>query len=128
MSLISSLNKFLGLGAADKGVGHWWSQRLTAVALIPLGLWFAFTFASLSDFSHESVVTFIQAPMNSALLVLTVLILSYHSQLGVQVVVEDYIHNAALKSIILISASFAHVVVAVVGVFSVLKISLGTPG
>ena len=128
MSLISSLNKFLGLGAADKGVGHWWAQRLTAVALIPLGLWFAFTFASLSDFSHESVVTFIQAPMNSALLVLTVLILSYHSQLGVQVVVEDYIHNAALKSIILISASFAHVVVAIVGVFSVLKISLGAPG
>ena len=128
MSLISSLNKFLGLGAADKGVGHWWAQRLTAVALIPLGLWFAFTFASLSDFSHESVVTFIQAPMNSALLVLTVLILSYHSQLGVQVVVEDYIHNAALKSIILISASFAHVVVAIVGVFSVLKVLLGALG
>ena len=66
--------------------------------------------------------------MNSALLVLTLLILSYHSQLGVQVVVEDYVHNAALKSIILISASFAHVVVAIVGVFSVLKISLGAPG
>ena len=128
MSLISSLNKFLGLGAADKGVGHWWAQRLTAVALIPLGLWFAFTFASLSDFSYESVVTFIQAPMNSALLVLTLLILSYHSQLGAQVVVEDYVHNAALKSIILMSASFAHIVVAIVGVFSVLKISLGALG
>ena len=128
MSLISSLNKFLGLGTADKSVGHWWAQRLTAIALIPLGLWFVFAFASLSDFSYQSVITFIQAPMNSVLLVLTLLILSYHSQLGVQVVVEDYIHNATLKSMILMSASFAHVVVALVGVFSVLKISLGTPG
>ena len=128
MSLISSFNRFLGLDAADKGGGHWWAQRLTAVALIPLGLWLAFAFASLGDFSYKSVVAFVQAPMNSALLVLTLLTLSYHSQLGVQVVVEDYIHDVTLKSIIHISVSFAHVVIAVAGVFSVLKISLGAPG
>ena len=128
MSLISSFNRFLGLDTADKGVGHWWAQRLTAVALVPLGLWVVFAFASLGDFSYKLVVIFIQAPMNSALLILTLLMLSYHSKLGVQVVIEDYVHNTILKSIILISASFVHVVVVVVGVFSVLKISLGTPG
>jgi len=96
--------------------------------LVPLGLWVVFAFASLGDFSYKLVVIFIQAPMNSALLILTLLMLSYHSKLGVQVVIEDYVHDTILKSIILISASFVHVVVVVVGVFSVLKISLGTPG
>ena len=128
MSLISSFNRFLGLDAADKGVGHWWAQRLTAVALVPLGLWVVFAFASLGDFSYKLVVIFIQAPMNSALLILPLLMLSYHPKLGVQVVIEDYVHDTVLKSIILISASFVHVVVVVVRVFSVLKISLGTPG
>ena len=128
MSLVSPLNRVLGLGSAKEGAEHWWAQRLTAIALVPLGLWFAFTFGGLGDFSYDSVVAFIGQPLNSILLILTVLTLSYHSHLGVQVVAEDYLHGPSIKVIVIASVLFAHVTVAVAGIFAVLKVAFGTPG
>ena len=128
MSLVSPLNRVLGLGSAKEGAEHWWAQRLTAIALVPLGLWFAFALGGLGDLTYDSVVAFIGQPLNSILLILTVLTLSYHSHLGVQVVAEDYLHGPSIKVIVIASVLFAHVTVAVAGIFAVLKVAFGTPG
>ena len=127
MSLVSPLGRVLGLGSAKEGVEHWWSQRLSAVALVPLGLWLAFVFIGVGDFDYGAVVALMQSPINSIVLVLTVITLTYHSQLGVQVVVEDYV-SGPLKILTLVLVSFVHVAVAVAGVFAVLKVAFGAPG
>jgi|TARA_B110000116_G_C16456076_1_gene411576 succinate dehydrogenase / fumarate reductase, membrane anchor subunit len=125
MSLVSPLNKALGLGSAKEGAEHWWVQRLSAVALIPLGLWFAVALAGMEDMTYRSVIEFIRHPVNSILLILALITLTYHSQLGVQVVVEDYVHSSTLKVITIVVVSFAHILVAVAGIFAVLKVALG---
>ena len=125
MSLVSPLNKVLGLGSAKEGAEHWWVQRLSAVALIPLGLWFAVALAGMEDMTYSSVVEFIRHPVNSILLILALITLTYHSQLGVQVVVEDYVHASTLKVVTIVGVSFTHILVAVAGIFAVLKIALG---
>ena len=125
MSLVSPLNKFIGLGSAKEGAEHWWMQRLSAVALIPLGLWFSFALGAMDQLDYSSVVEFVRYPVNSILLVLALIALTYHSQLGVQVVVEDYVHSSSLKIITIVAVSFAHILVAVAGIFAILKVALG---
>ena len=125
MSLVSPLNKVIGLGSAKEGAEHWWMQRLSAVALIPLGLWFSFALGAMDQLDYSSVVEFIRYPVNSILLVLALIALTYHSQLGVQVVVEDYVHSSSLKIITIVAVSFAHILVAVAGIFAILKVALG---
>ena len=125
MSLVSPLNKVIGLGSAKEGAEHWWMQRLSAVALIPLGLWFSFALGAMDQLDYSSVVEFIRYPVNSILLVLALITLTYHSQLGVQVVVEDYVHSSSLKIITIVTVSFAHILVAVAGIFAILKVALG---
>lgn len=125
MSLVTPLNRVLGLGSANDGTEHWWGQRLSAVALAVLGSWLAIAVLGFEDFSHATVVSWVKAPINSVMLVLTVLTLCYHSQLGVQTVVEDYVHGAALKIATLIASTFAHILLAVAGVFSLLKLAFG---
>lgn len=125
MRLVSPLNRVLGLGSAKTGVEHWWAQRLTAVALVPLGAWFAMALAGLDGFSYAAVVGLIQVPINSVLLILTLSALSYHSHLGVQVVIEDYVHSPGIKVFSLVAASFAHIAVAVAGIFAVLRVAFG---
>ncbi|MFL2538294.1 MAG: succinate dehydrogenase, hydrophobic membrane anchor protein [Candidatus Rariloculaceae bacterium] len=125
MSLVSPLNKVIGLGSAKEGAEHWWMQRLSAVALIPLGLWFSFALGAMDQLDYSSVVEFVRYPVNSILLVLALITLTYHSQLGVQVVVEDYVHSSSLKIITIVTVSFAHILVAVAGIFAILKVALG---
>ena len=125
MNLVTPLNRVLGLGSAKGGVEHWWAQRVTAAALVLLGLWFAFAVAALDDFSYVSVVAWIEQPITSVLLILTALTVSYHSYLGVQVVIEDYVHDNAAKVILLTLSTFAHVAFAIVGLFAILKIAFG---
>ena len=124
MSLQTPLGKVLGLGSARDGTGHWWGQRVSAVALALLGLWFAGSLAGLEGFTHAQVLPFIANPLNGVLLVLFCLTLAYHSQLGVQVVIEDYVHATAAKVVALIVSRFAHVFIAVLSVFAVLRIGL----
>ena len=127
MSLITPLNRVLGLGTAAGATQHWWAQRLTAVALVPLGLWFAASLAALNDYSYAAMAAWIGKPITGALLVATTLCIVYHSWLGVQVVVEDYVHAAGLKVSFLVLSTFAHALGAIAGVFAILKIALGTP-
>ena len=125
MRLVSPLNRVLGLGSAKSGVEHWWAQRLTAVALIPLGLWFAMALAGPDELHYAAVVALIQVPFNSVMLILALFALSYHSHLGVQMVIEDYVHTPAVKVFSLVAAFFAHIAVAVAGIFAVLKVAFG---
>ena len=127
MSLVSPLNRVLGLGSAKEGTEHWWGQRISAVALAVLGLWLVIAVAGLESFAFASVAGWVQQPLTSVLLVLTVLTLCYHSQLGVQIVVEDYVHAAGLKIATLIASTFVHVLLAAVGIVAVLKLAFGPP-
>lgn len=126
MSLRSPLGRVLGLGSAKDGTEHWWGQRVSAIALLILGLWFAFALATLSGFSYEEAVAFIGRPVNSILLLLLTLTLAYHSYLGLQVVIEDYVHAPGLKLASLLLSRYAHILLGVAAAFAVLKIGLGT--
>ena len=127
MSLVSPLNRVLGLGSAKDGTEHWWGQRVSAVALVILGLWLVIGIAGLESFSYADVTSWMRSPVTSVMLLLTVLTLSYHSYLGVQIVVEDYVHTASLKIATLIASTFAHLLLAAAGAFAVLKVAFGMP-
>ena len=125
MSLRSPLGKVLGLGTAKDGTDHWWAQRMSAVALALLGLWFIVSLLQLPGFDQGSVVEFIGTPLNSIFMALLCATLAYHSYLGVQVVLEDYVHGPGLKVFSLVASRFAHIFVAVASIYAVLKIGLG---
>lgn len=124
MSLRTPLGQVLGLGTAKDGTGHFWGQRLSGIGLIVLGFWFAYCLVTMTGFSHVDAVAFIGAPMNSVLLLLLVVTVAYHSYLGVQVVIEDYVIAHGLKLASLILARFAHVYLAVAAIYAILKIGL----
>ena len=127
MSLRSPIGRVLGLGSAKEGVGHWWTQRVTSVALVVLTLWFVSALLRLGDLGYPIVTAWMSSPLNAVLLSLLIATAVYHSQLGVQVVVEDYVARHGTKVIVLLLLNFLHVVVGALGVFSVLRIAFGTP-
>lgn len=113
-----------GLGASKEGVGHWWAQRVTAVALIPLVLWFAFAMASLWGASYDQAEAWIKLPFNAIAMLLFVVTMLYHSQLGLQIVIEDYVHREGAKIALLLFTKFLNIVLAVSAVYAVLKVAL----
>lgn len=125
MKYRTPLGNVLGLGSSKSGVHHWWVQRLTAVALIPLTLWFAYAVVSgcLDVSSIETARAFIGDPIHAILLILLTFTTLHHSQLGLQVVVEDYVHGP-LKTLTLVAVKFAHVVAGVAGIYSIIIISI----
>ena len=126
MSLRSPVGRVLGLGTAKDGVGHWWMQRVTSIALVVLALWFVSALIRMGGFANYAVVTtWIGQPLNSVLLILLIGTVVYHSQLGVQVVVEDYV-GGGLKIVTMLLINFIHVGLAAAGIFAVLKIAFGT--
>ena len=127
MSLRSPIGRVLGLGAAKEGVSHWWSQRVTSVALVLLCLWFVASLLGMPMSDYDRVVTWIAQPLNTVLLLLLIATLVYHSLLGVQVVVEDYVHHHGLKIATMLLLTFAHVAVAAVAIFAVLRIAFVFP-
>jgi succinate dehydrogenase / fumarate reductase, membrane anchor subunit len=124
MSLRSPLGRVLGTGSAKEGVHHWWLQRLTSIALVPLTIWFVVSLLSLPSFEHVTVITWMAQTWTALLLVLFILVATWHSQLGVRVVVEDYVHGGA-KTLTLVLITFIHAFVAAAGVFAVLKVAFG---
>ena len=125
MSLRSPLGHVLGLGAAKEGVHQWWLQRLTSVALVPLAVWFVVSLLTLPVLDHAAVVAWMRQSWTALLLVLFVLVACRHSQLGVRVVIEDYVHAVGLKTLTLVLVTFAHVLLAAAGVLAVLKVASG---
>ena len=124
MSLRTPLGQVLGRGSAKDGTGHFFGQRVSGVGLLLLGLWFACSLATLPGFSHAEALDFIGAPLNGVLLLLLVAALAYHSNLGVQVVIEDYVHGHGLKLASLIISRFAHSFLAVAAIYAIVKIGL----
>jgi succinate dehydrogenase / fumarate reductase, membrane anchor subunit len=122
-SLRSPLGRVGGLGSAKSGVHHWWMQRLTSIALVPLTLWFTVSLLALPSLDHVTVISWMAQSWNALLLILLVLVGTYHSQLGVQVVVEDYVKE--MKTLTMVIVTFAHVLLAAAGVFAILKVAFG---
>ncbi|MCU0977078.1 MAG: succinate dehydrogenase, hydrophobic membrane anchor protein [Steroidobacteraceae bacterium] len=125
MSLRSPLGRVLGHGSARQGVHHWWSLRTTSAALVLLGAWFIFALLTRPDLGHATVSAWIAKPVTAVLLGLFVAVATWHSALGVQVVIEDYVHAKGPRVAALVASRFLHALVGVAAVFAILRIALG---
>jgi succinate dehydrogenase / fumarate reductase, membrane anchor subunit len=125
MSLNTPLRQVLGLGSAKSGVQHWWVQRLTSVALVPLSIWFVVSLLCLPVLDHATVTAWMGQGLSALLLVLLLLTVAWHSRLGVQVVIEDYVHGSGARTLLLVLSGFAHVFLAAAGVFAILRVAFG---
>jgi succinate dehydrogenase / fumarate reductase membrane anchor subunit len=128
MSLRSPLGRVLGAGAAHDGVRHWWRQRLTSIALVPLTVWFVVSILALPSLSYATLVAWMSQSSTALLLILLVLNAAWHSQLGVRVVVEDYVHGTGARTLLLVLIGFAHVLLAAAGVLALLRVAFGGVG
>lgn len=126
MSLQSPLAKVRGLGSARQGSHHWWMQRLSALVLIPLCLWFVFSILQLMNMDYAAVRLWMSDPIATVFLVIMLFALYYHAYLGVQVVIEDYIDSEWQKIVALLLVKFLAVFSGAIAIYSVLKVSLGT--
>jgi len=100
-------------------------QRVTAIALLILGLWFLISIASLEGYSETDMHTWVASPFNAIMLLLMSITLAWHSMLGIQIVIEDYIHGPGLKVVSIILSKFVHVFLGVAAVVAILKVLLG---
>jgi succinate dehydrogenase / fumarate reductase membrane anchor subunit len=121
----SPLGRAIGLGSAKEGVEHWWTQRITALALVPLAVWFVVEVVALAGADRAVFVDWVRNPMSAVLLVLLLVATFYHGALGLQVVIEDYVENEATRLGLLIGMRFLAIVFAGRGILAVLKLSLG---
>jgi succinate dehydrogenase membrane anchor subunit len=124
MTLRSPLGRVLNHGAAHGGVSHWIVERVTALALAPLSIWLLVTLLSLPQFDHATVSTWVARGWNPVWLALLVLLASWHSWLGIQIVVEDYVHGLS-KTLTLLGSTFVHALLALSGVYAVLHVVFG---
>ena len=125
MSYQSPLARVRGLGAAKNGASHWWSQRITAVILVPLSIWLVISLVSMVGADHATVVAWIKSPLVIVYLVLFVAAMLHHTQLGLQVVIEDYVHSESVKLISLLVVKFAAIVLGLIAIVKLLNISFG---
>lgn len=125
MSLQSNLSRVRGLGSAKNGTHHWWMQRVTAVALVPLALWFAVALIKLTGAGYADAIAWIQSPFNAIMLLLLIIATFHHMQLGLQVVIEDYVHHEGAKITLMLVQKLASFALAVAASFAVLKIAFG---
>jgi succinate dehydrogenase membrane anchor subunit len=125
MSYRSPLARARGLGSAREGAGHWWAQRITAVALVPLCLWFVIGLIGVIGAEHGEVEDWIGSPVNATLLVVLLVAAFHHAQLGLQVVIEDYVHHEGLKIAGIMLVKFAAILLGLAAVLAVLSISFG---
>jgi succinate dehydrogenase / fumarate reductase membrane anchor subunit len=122
--LRSPLGRARGLGSARAGSMHWWAQRLTALALMPLTVWFVFSVIHLSGASHDQLIAWMSSPWVLTLMLALIIATFHHLQLGLQVVIEDYIHEDAMKWAAVLAVKAVSVLLALLCILSVLKIGL----
>jgi succinate dehydrogenase / fumarate reductase, membrane anchor subunit len=120
----SSLGRAIGLGSAKEGVGHWWRQRVSALALVPLILWLVISVIGLIGADHAAFVAWVRSPMPAVLLILLLVATFYHTALGLQVVIEDYVHGEAMRLSALLLMRLLCVLFAVRGILAVLQMAL----
>jgi succinate dehydrogenase / fumarate reductase membrane anchor subunit len=114
-----------GSGSAKEGAGHWWAQRLTAIALVPLTIWFVPSMAMLAGKSHGAVVAWLGAPLNAMLMALLLAATFYHVWLGLEAIIEDYVHTERRHIGTMIAMKIAVAVLALAAFFAVARIAFG---
>jgi len=125
MTLRSPLGRARGLGSSRSGSDHYWAQRVTAVALVPLVLWFVVSLITITSSDLVSVQEWVSKPYNATLLLLTLLTGIWHGLLGLQVVIEDYVHSPIGKHLSLIFLRLIAAFLAISVSISTLKLALG---
>jgi len=125
MSLRTPLGRVRGLGSAKDGTHHWWMQRVTAVALVPLTLIFTGYVLALVGAPHAEVAATLGSPLGSLIALLLIAVTFYHLSLGMQVVIEDYVHGEGTKIALVMLSNFFCIVVGLASALSVLKLAFG---
>jgi succinate dehydrogenase / fumarate reductase membrane anchor subunit len=120
----SQLGRARGLGSAKSGVEHWWVERITAAALVPLTLWFVISILSMLGADQPMVALWVSHPLNAALLLALILMTFHHAQLGLQVVYEDYIHAPALRTASILATKAAALLLGLMASLAVIKLFL----
>jgi succinate dehydrogenase / fumarate reductase, membrane anchor subunit len=120
----SPLGRAMGLGSAKEGAEHWWMARVSAVALIPLTLWFVASIIAHTGSDYATFIVWLRMPLVSILMVLLLIALFYHTALGLQVVIEDYVHSEA-KFGTLIAVRLGCVALALAGILAIMRIAFG---
>ncbi|HYX00513.1 MAG TPA: succinate dehydrogenase, hydrophobic membrane anchor protein [Reyranella sp.] len=123
--LRTPLSRARGLGSAKQGVHHWWAQRITAIALLPLVVWFAISLVMMSGAEYEVVRAWLGAPVVMVLLILTIAVGLHHAQLGIQVVIEDYVHSDGWKLALIVLVRFIAVSFGLAAIVAILSIGFG---
>ena len=125
MGMRTPLAKVRGLGSAHEGADHFWRQRLTAVANVPLVLFLVWMLITHVGADHGTVAAFLGQPLVAILMVLLVLSAAIHMRLGMQTIIEDYVHGEGLKVLCLMLNTFFAVFVGLMSIFAVLKLGFG---
>ena len=123
MSYRTDRARVSGLGAAGEGVGHWWTHRLTSVALVPLTLLFIFPFARALGGGYEEVRAVYESPFNALIAILFIGVTLHHHMQGLQTVIEDYIHSKPVRTAALVANTLICWALALSGIFAVAKIA-----
>ena len=118
----SPLARATGLGSAKEGVGAWWAQRVSAVALVPLTLWFAASLIAHTGSDYATFIAWLRSPLVATLMILLLIALFHHAALGLQVVIEDYVHSGA-KLAIIIAVRLGCFALAATGIIAILRIA-----
>ena len=121
----SPLSVVKGHGSAKDGTHHFWMQRVTAIALIPLLLWFCFSIACMPEATYVNVVTWLKSPFNSVMLILGIFASFYHLSMGLQVIIEDYVSNTNVRMVSILVMKLLCFFFAALGIFSVVKVAVG---
>ncbi len=125
MSMVNPLARARGLGSAKGGVHHWYAQRASAILLVFLVGWLVYSMFTLAGTGHAEAVEFVSSPINAAFLVVLLVTLFYHAMLGLQVVIEDYVHQAAVEVILLLLTRAGAYIGMAIGIVYVLKLAIG---
>ena len=125
VSMRTPLARVKGLGASGHGAEHWWLHRMTAVSNVPLIIAFTIIVASMAGRSYEEAVSIVSHPLIAILLILAVVSVTNHMRLGMQIVIEDYVHDKGLKIAALIANNFYAVIIAVACLYRLIKFGLG---
>jgi succinate dehydrogenase / fumarate reductase membrane anchor subunit len=127
MEFRSTLSKVRGHGlSTEGGVAHWWAQRMTAIALVPLTLWFVVSSISLIGADYATFIQWVKAGGNSVLLILLAFTIYHHGQLGLQVIIEDYIRNESAQFTALIAVKLGAFFLVVYTIFSIARLAFGS--
>jgi len=126
-SFRTPLGRIEGLGAAKTGTGHFWYQRVTAVALVPLSLWFVASALAYVGAEQGAVAAFFADPVEAILMFLFIVATVYHMSLGLQVIIEDYVHQEGAKVTLLVLNRFACWAIGAAAGFALVRMALGAP-